>query len=255
MKRFFCCMLLLAAGFFPVVSSAQGNSLSDIQTAIIQEDYKKAGDLAKDLLKTKPSGNELAQARYYLALSDLRQGNYPQAYEMFRKVVDSRPAADIFEKATVGVIDALYMRGDYESALNEATQFMNKHRKAEDMSLIYLKAARSNLKLARWNKAKEFLEKIVVEYPNSFECGVARQLLEEKQYFTVQVGAFVEQARAERLVQELMRQKEYAYVVETKSPDGKNYYRVRVGQLAALKDAQALESRLSGSGYPTRIYP
>ncbi len=255
MKRFFCCMLLLAAGASPVVALAQNNSLPDIQTAIIQEDYKKAGDLARELLKAKPSGNDLAQARYYLALSDLRLGNYPQAYDMFRKVADSRPAADIFEKAYVGVIDTLYMRGDYTNALDEATRFMEKHRNAEDMSLIYLKIARSNLKLARWNKAKEFLEKIIGEYPNSFECGVARQLLEEKQYFTVQVGAFVEQARAERLVQALMQQKEYAYVVATKAPDGKSYFRVRVGQLAALKDAQALETRLSGSGYPTRIYP
>ncbi len=255
MKRFFCYALFFAAGLFSVVALAQDGSLPDIQTAIIQEDYKKAGDLCRELLKAKPLGNDLAQARYYLALSDLRLGNYPQAYEMFRKVVDARPAADIYEKAYVGVIDALYMRGDYANALSEATRFMNRNRQAGDMSLIYLKIARSNLKLARWDRATEFLRKIVAEYPNSFECGVARQLLEEKQYFTVQVGAFTEQARAERLVQELMRQKEYAYIVATRSPDGKNYYRVRVGQLAALKDAQALESRLSGSGYPTRIYP
>ena len=103
--------------------------------------------------------------------------------------------------------------------------------------------------------AKEYLQKIIKEYPDSFESRVARQLLDEKQYFTVQVGAFTEQARAERLVKELIQRKEYAYIVETKSPDGKNFFRVRVGQMTALKDAQALESKLSGLGYPTRIYP
>jgi cell division septation protein DedD len=123
------------------------------------------------------------------------------------------------------------------------------------MSLIYLKAARANLKLARWTKAREFLQKIQKEYPDSFENGVAKRLLDEKQYFTVQVGAFTEQPRAERLVQELIERKEYAYIVETKSPDGTLFYRVRVGQMTALKDAQVLETKLSGFGYPTLIYP
>ena len=132
---------------------------------------------------------------------------------------------------------------------------MNRHPKSEMMGLMYLKAARSNLKLARWIKAKEFLQRILKEYPESFESGVARQLLEEKQYFTVQVGAFTEQPRAERLVKELIQRKEYAYIVETRSPDGKIFFRVRVGQMTALKDAQALESKLSSFGYPTRSYP
>ncbi len=255
MKRIFVCLLLSLLVLSPVGVFAQAASLSDIEAAIIQEDYKKANELALKVLQTKPAPMAAAQAEYYLGLSHLRLGEYPQALEVFKKVVNGRPTTDLLEKATIGMIDALYLQGYYEKALKEATALMNSRRQSEMMSLIYLKIARSNLKLARWNKAREFLEKITTEYPDSFENGIARQLLEEKQYFTVQVGAFTEKPRAEQLVNDLIRRKEYAYMIETKSPDGKLFYRVRVGHLTALKDAQALEAKLSGFGYPTRIYP
>ena len=255
MKRFFVFLFIIFVVIFPVAGFAQDNRMSDLEAMIIQEDYKKANDTAKDLLKTALPANDAVQVEYYLGLSYLRLGDYAQAYDLFKKVLGQRPATELYEKADIGVIDALYMQGYYENALKEATSLMGRHPKSEMMGLIYLKAARSSLKLARWTKAKEYLQKIIKEYPDSFESRVARQLLDEKQYFTVQVGAFTEQARAERLVKELIQRKEYAYIVETKSPDGKNFFRVRVGQMTALKDAQALESKLSGLGYPTRIYP
>ena len=255
MKRFIILSFIFSLFISPVAVFAQNSGISDLEAMIIQEDYKKASDKAKDLLKTRLNSNDAAQVEYYLGLSDLRLGEYAQAYDVFKKVVGDRPATELYEKAYVGVIDSLYMQGYYENALKEVVALMNRHPKSEMMGLMYLKAARSNLKLARWIKAKEFLQRILKEYPESFESGVARQLLEEKQYFTVQVGAFTEQPRAERLVKELIQRKEYAYIVETRSPDGKIFFRVRVGQMTALKDAQALESKLSSFGYPTRIYP
>ncbi|NTV29311.1 MAG: SPOR domain-containing protein, partial [Candidatus Omnitrophica bacterium] len=60
---------------------------------------------------------------------------------------------------------------------------------------------------------------------------------------------------ARRLVEELGRRNEYAYMVETKGAGGKPMYRVRVGQLSTLNDARELEAKLSGLGYPTLIYP
>jgi tetratricopeptide (TPR) repeat protein len=255
MKRFFVLSFIMPVLMFPSAAFAGNNAISDLEATIIQEDYKKANDMARDLLQRKLPTNDFLQVEYYLGLSYLRLGDYAQAYDVFKKVVNDRPATELYEKAYIGVIDALYMQGYYENALKESTALMSRHSRSEMMSLIYLKAARSNLKLARWTKAKELLQKILKEYPESFESGVARQLLDEKQYFTVQVGAFTEKERAERLVKELIQRKEYAYVVETRSPDGKNFFRVRVGQMTALKDAQALESKLSGFGYPTRIYP
>lgn len=230
-------------------------TLPDLQSAVILGDYKKAHDIAQALSSQSLNKRDAAEVQYYLALSLLRLGEYAKAHDIFRKIVSDRPSGDIYERASAGLIDALYMQGQYEKALKEATAIMAGRRDSEMMGLFYLKAARANLKLARWAKARELLQRVIQEYPESFEARIARQLLEEKQYFTVQVGSFADKVRAERLIQELMQRSQYAYIVETKGDDGKIMYRVRVGQLTALKDARELESKLSGLGYPTLIYP
>ncbi len=255
MKRFIFCIALASALAAPGMLLAQDVGVSDIESAIMQEDYKKANELAKIVLQSKTGKNTEPQVEYYLGLSYLRLGEYRAAYDTFKKAAEAATAAELYERSMIGVVDALYMQGYYDKALKEATSLMNKHPHSEMMGLIYLKVARSNLKLSRWARARDFLQKIVNEYPDSFEGRIARQLLEEKQYFTVQVGAFLDQARAERLVKELIGRQQYAYIIETKSPDGRKFYRVRVGQMTALKDAKSLEGQLSGLGYPTLIYP
>ena len=252
MKRILICAFILAV---PGVACAQANPFADVEAAIIQEDYTKANELARNLVKARLPHEEAARAVYYLGLSHLRLGDYTQAYDAFKKVVNERPSIEIYEKAYIGVIDTLYMQGAYDNALKEAVSLMNKHRNSQIMGLIYLKVARSNLRLARWGQAHEFLQKIIAEYPQSFESRVARQLLEEKQYFTVQVGAFTDKIHADHLTQDLIGRKEYAYTVETTAPNGNLFYRVRVGRMTALKEALALEAKLSALGYPTRIYP
>ena len=114
---------------------------------------------------------------------------------------------------------------------------------------------KSFVKLMRWEEAHEFLSKIVKEFPQSPEAPVAKQLLEEKQYCAVQVGSFLDKGRAITLIDDLKGSGQYAYVVETTSSDGQVYYRVRVGQMSSLNDAEALKKRLDKLGYPTLIYP
>jgi tetratricopeptide (TPR) repeat protein len=249
---------ILPTALFLTISSAvfaAANSLVELQTAIMQEDFKKSKELAEGLLKGDLARPDRAQVQYYLGLSQLRQGEHVPAYDTFKRLISERPPTGIYDRAYVGLVDSLYLQGSYEQALKEATGLMARRPDSELMPLISLKAARANLKLARWKKAREILQKVIVDYPDSFESNVARQLLDEKQFFAVQVGAFSEKSRAEKTVQELLARNEYAYIVETRSSDGKTLYRVRVGELTTLKDARVLESKLSGQGYPTLIYP
>ena len=107
----------------------------------------------------------------------------------------------------------------------------------------------------RWEDANKFLTKIVSDFPQSPEAPIAKQLLEEKQYFAVQVGSFLDKSRALELIEDLKGSGQYSYVVETTAPDGEVFYRVRVGQMSSLKDAEELKNRLDKLGYPTLIYP
>jgi tetratricopeptide (TPR) repeat protein len=239
---------LFFCGFFDV-------RLADVETAIIEEDYLKAEKSAQEFLSQNPQGRELQQARYYLGVSRLYLAKYDEARKAFTLLLDSAPEPKFFDKAHLGIIDSYLLEGDYTQALERANKLLQTSPQSELLSLIYLKIARANLKLTHWTEARKYLQKIVRDFPQSVEAHLAKRLLEEKQYFTVQVGAFLERGRAENLTQELLSQGKYAYIVETIDLGQRKFYRVRVGQLSRLEEARDQEQGLSQLGYPTRIYP
>ena len=230
-------------------------SLDDIQTAIIGEDFSRAEKLAREFIAGSAPEPQRQEALYYLGLSQLQVGRHAEAYDTFRRLLNSLPERRLRDKAYIGTIDALYFQGAYDEAAKVADTLLERSPRSEFLTLIYLKAARANLKLARWQKAQIFLRKIQREFPESFEASIARQLLEEEQFFTVQVGAFLDPSKAEELMQTLDSRGEYAYIVKTTDRFGQVFYRVRVGRLTTLRDAENLKARLSQLGYPALIYP
>lgn len=230
-------------------------SIKDIETAIIKQDYEQAKQMATQLLLTEPVGNGHDEIRYYLGLCDLRLGRYTQARETFTDLINKKIKGTLRDKAYLGLFDSYYIDGRYEKAYHNINRLLKVSPDSEFLSLIYLKLARANLKLARWHKARKYLNKIIDEFPGSLEMHVARQLLDEKQYFAVQVGAFIDRERAEKLTRKLQKKGEYAYIVETVDQQNRKFYRVRIGQVALLDRARKLKSKLSKEGYPTQIYP
>ena len=230
--------------------------LAQVEEAIIKEDYTSAKLLAEEILKFAVVEKPVTyQTNYYLALSELRLGEYPEATNIFKKLLKEDLPQDLKDKSYLGLFEAYYDQEEYHKAQKIAKTMIKKSRHSSFGSLMYLKLARSYLKLAQWEKARETLEKVVHDYPDSVEAHTAQQLLEEKQYFAVQIGAFLDRQRAENLVEELKSRQKYAYIVETVDRDNRTFYRVRVGQLARLKEAKVLKSALSEEGYPARIYP
>ena len=251
MLKRFVYFLIIYFCFAPFAQAA----LSDIEAAVMEKDYEQARSMAKQFLKDNADSPQRVNAEYYLGLSQLRLKQYTEARKAFAIVMQASPDQDLYDKAGLGMIESLYMPGFYKDALKEGEALLRRSPQSQSKSLIYLKIARTNLKLMRWQKAKEYLQKILAEFPQSFEAPIAQNLLEEKEYFTVQVGSFLDKERAIRLMEELKKRDQYAYTVETISPEGKTFYRVRVGQLTSLGDAQTLESDLTKLGYPTLIYP
>lgn len=229
--------------------------LADVETAILKGDYAGARGLADDVLANQPQNQEAQKAKYYIGLSQLRQAQYKEALESFNKIKNEKLGAQLRERVYLGLFDAYYLLEEYQDADATLQEFLREGAKPEAGSLVYFKLAKVNMKLAHWSQAMGYLEKIVRSFPNSLEVPAAKQLLEEKHYFAVQVGAFMERRLAEVLVDELKQKEEYAYIIESVDSQNRKFYRVRVGQLAMLKEAQALKNRLAKFGYPAQIYP
>jgi tetratricopeptide (TPR) repeat protein len=230
-------------------------ALPDIEAAVMNKDYAQARALASEIIKDSNDPVERTEAQYYYGLAQLRLGQYADARSAFQNVMDAHRSQDVYDKAALSLTEGFYMAGLYTDALDTADQLLKKSPHSSFLSLIYFKIAGADLKLMRWEDAHEFLNKIIAEFPKSPEALIAKQLLEEKQYFAVQVGSFLDKGRALTLIDDLKGSGQYAYVVETNAPDGQTYYRVRVGQMSSLDDAEDLKKRLDKLGYPTLIYP
>jgi tetratricopeptide (TPR) repeat protein len=227
----------------------------DIETAILEKDFEKAQTMAREAMTGQLPENDVHLAQYYLGLSQIGLDKSDEARETFNQLIALNPKQPLLDKAYIGVIDSYLLSGDYPNALTVSEALLKLNPKSEFLSLVYLKLSRANLKMAEWEKARAYLNKIIKGFPNSLEYHLAKQLLEEKQFFTVQVGSFLQRDRAENLAEELKQKGEYAYVVETVDHQGQKFYRVRLGQFSALDQAKSLEQELSQLGYPTRIYP
>ena len=247
------CTILLFA--FVGLCGFSDISIKDVETSIINQDYEQAREIATQMLSGELDNGRRNEVYYYLGLCDLRLGKYGEARKIFTKLTKKNNSDKLRDKAHLGIFDTYYIDGQYREALARISHLLKISPKSEFLSLIYLKLARANLKLAHWYKARKYLEKITTEFPNSMEVHVAKQLLNEKQYFAVQVGAFIDRQRAEKLTDELKKKGEYAYVVETVDEKNRTFYRVRVGQLVLLEKAEKLKLKLSKDGYPTQIYP
>jgi len=185
MRLLLLCFVLVAASSFQAYAA-----LPDIEAAVMNKDYAQARDLASRVIK---DGKDLAQrteAQYYYGLAQLRLGQYSEARSAFQGVINTHPSQDFYDKAALSLTEGFYMDSLYPDALNTAKLLLKKSPYSSYLSLIYFKIAGADLKLMRWEEAHEFLNKIIKDFPQSPEAPVAKQLLEEKQYFAVQVGHF-----------------------------------------------------------------
>jgi tetratricopeptide (TPR) repeat protein len=252
LQQFF---ILLGIVFAVSCDIAHASGLPEIEAAILSNDYANARTLAEEVIGQNPAKEQLLLARYYLGLSLLNLEKYPESQEEFQKILAATPGDKLYDKARLGTIDSIYLQGEYDKALAEAQDLLKTRPHSESMSLIYLKIARASYKLSQWKEARKYLRKIIKEFPNSPENHIARQLTAEKRYFAVQVGSFKDRQRAIKLMRELYKRGEYAYIVETIANDGARFYRVRAGRLSRLDHAESLKTKLSDLGYPARIYP
>jgi len=260
---FYFLFLLFFAWTLPEKTMGEQSSLAgvtsapllEIETALLREEYEIAKNLAADLLNQNFDSKTSFKARYYLGLSELRLGEYPEAAETFISLMKESTEPSLRDRVYLSLCDAYFLMEEYEQAFETGQQLLRLNSKSDYLSLLYLKMAKVSLKLAHWQEAREYLNKIIHSFPDSLEVPIAQQLLDEKQYFAVQVGSFAERDRAEELVAQLREKEEYAYIIETENAQKEKFYRVRVGELASLQQAQELKVKLADQGYPTQIYP
>lgn len=234
--------------------------LMEIEVALLNKDFASLNVSAITFLSSCSEKQENVKKQdcdlveYYLALSYLYTGDYQKAKDILTSLKRIRNDADLEQKIYLGLMDTYFFQEDYQKALSLGDKFLEQWKSSAYLSLVYLKQAKVYLKLANWEKANMILKKITSGFPNSLEVEVANRLLEEKQYFAVQIGSFIERNSAEELVSDMRLKGYYAYIIESRGTKNK-FYRVRVGKLAMLSEAKLLRNKLMDKGYQCQICP
>jgi len=223
---------------FVFACNAYALDLDNLKASYISGDYKAAIREGEKLIAASRDQPNLDELYYFLALSYLKDGNYLRSWDIFEIIINEFPKSNYLEEAKVGLADTYFLRQDYPRAKQAYSQLLGSTRNEK---LKFLLDSRLKLCADKSSQAPALPQEKIVQKSEGPE-------------YSVQVGAFVSEANAQKLAQDLSA-KGYASYSERATQDGKNIYRVKAGKFAAREEAQALETKLNKEGYPTKIRP
>lgn len=267
-------ILILILGLF----CFYGLCLADIekvQTLLVNGDLTGAGQHCQEILGGNPSKPVQEQALFYLATINLKQNKYADCRHNFNLLIHDFPESGLLNRARLRIADSYFFEGNYSLAEKIYAELLA----GKDKSVaptVYARLIDLQVKQGDRDKAQDYLSQLRSKYPLSFEVGLIKRLPEVvsteeakatitiatspdtktgQESFTVQVGAFAEHPKADKLCRELIAKGEDAYIALLDTPAGQSLYRVRVGRLSSRQEAEGLAKKLAEQGYPTKIIP
>lgn len=223
-----------------------GASLNDAYKDYLIGDYEEALMRAKDL----PEDDGVL---YFLGLTYIKLGNFPQAREYLIKLTHNYQRSAFYEQGLVRLADSYFLEGNLEKAKASYEELSKRAPSFNYAPLVYLRLAQIANKQGNWPDKKKYLAKLKEKYPQSAEVRFIDILESNDDFFTIQVGAFSNIGNAVSLKEEIAARYE-AYIVEDKN-HGYILHKVRVGKFKNRKDAERIYGRLIKQGYPAKIYP
>jgi len=221
-------------------------SIDEAYKDYLNNDYEEALQKAKALKQND-------QVLYFFGLVYAKIGNFPQAREYLLLLANNYPRSKLYEQGMIKLADTYFLERDLSRALALYESIEKKSTASNYLPLVYLRLSQIAAKEGRWEDKKKYIGLLKEKYPLSNELVLANILKEQKDFFTIQVGAFSNSKNAINLKNDL-DEKYDVYILEDKSG---NYvlYKVRVGKFKDREEAERTWGKLVKQGYPARIFP
>ena len=229
-------------------------SLDEAVTRMLKEDYNGAVDECERLERYGDKQLK-AEALYLKGACFFKIENYTKAREVFKKAL-SYAKGEASTEIYMGIADSYFMEYKYSKAIAIYEQLLDKI-KNEDAYLctLYYKLGKSYQKESEWAKTKYYFNLLKKKFPESFESELVSKTSVGGNFFTIQVGCFSSQRNAEKLQHDLDAKGYDVYLTPFKS-NGRQLYRVRVGEFMSRAAAVHTEARLKSIEHlPTHIFP
>jgi len=219
-------------------------------------DYSEAASKYEKALDEKKIKSEVKHnAEYKMALCYLKLGRAQEANDLLAMLLSKDLSDNLKPDVKMAYADSLVMLDKLNEAAAGYEDILKHYPAAGIASTVNFKLAELARKAGQWEKAKALYRGVAIQYLQSFEAGLAQDILINGDFFfSVQVGSYTKRENAQQLVDELKQKGYDAHIKEYKA-DSLKYYRVRVGRCEKKEEALELESRLKQEELPTKIFP
>jgi tetratricopeptide (TPR) repeat protein len=229
--------------------------LDKARTLFLQRQYVQAIDACSAVIASHREENELlAQANYLTAASYAQIFDFLSAKKNLRAIVDNYKGTSLYEDAYLGLGDIEFLQENFKEALKKYDEFLASRPSKKRLATLYFRLADVNQRLGNKEASQKYLALLEREFPLSFEARDARRLMASEGFYTVQVGAFINYANAEKFIAELKAKGYEVYSVLCMLAD-KKLCRVRIGRFKTMQEAEEAKKKLEAEGYFAKIFP
>jgi tol-pal system protein YbgF len=123
-----------------------------------------------------PGGTD--RANYQAAFELLKQGRYDQAGMALQQFMVTFPDSTLSDNAQYWLAETHYVTQDYQTALPEFQQVLEKYPDSRKLPDALLKIGYCNYELSQWDDARRALAAVVADYPETTAARLATQRLE-----------------------------------------------------------------------------
>ncbi|MFH0777250.1 MAG: tetratricopeptide repeat protein [Candidatus Eisenbacteria bacterium] len=209
--------------------------------------YRQAAKYFERVLGRKPPPGEETKARYWVGLSLAAAGDLEKAKEEFASVIAGGGQGGVTDAALLGLADCLRQEGKYQAALTEYTRLTSKYGRGDWVPCALHGAGVCLEKMHRQEEARRLYSRLVTEFPSSFEAALVKDKVkgtaeakaapQARGTYSVQVGAFSQEANAAGLAARLRERGVTGVTVAEADRGGRTLYVVLFGDFPTKEAA------------------
>lgn len=237
------------------VISISDPSFEKGQNEYLKERYRNAERLFREYLIKTDDPLKMASAEYWLGMTVMRQGEYPQALEIFSRINKRHTSSRLWNLIQKAAADTCFFMKDYSAAAARFEKIEQRTSDGLNRAEILFKKGICRVRTSDFYMGKRTLSRVVSEYPNTFYAERAAETLQECDgYFFVQIGAFTQRDSAETVMRKAADKGFTAYI-RVMSVGNRRMYSVRVGRLNDYGAAESFAEMLRKNGFMTVVKP
>ena len=152
--------------------------VESVKTVRMPADTTKVDSSLEALFKDSGNSVEMdPQSIYKTAYMDLSRGNYPLAAQGFKEYLQQFPQSEFADNAQYWLGEVYYAQRDYPQAIENFHNVVKNYPSGDKVPAALLKIGYCYLNLGSETSGKNYLRKVVQEFPNSEEASLARTRL------------------------------------------------------------------------------